>query len=328
MTLLTSPPADAPRLPGDAAPEPRHPVRIVARRTGLTPATLRAWERRYGVVTPARSPGGQRLYSDEDIERLTLLRLLTEGGRSISRVANLSLDEARALLAEDRRQESYAAPAQPDVGGQAGAVAELLRLAGALDAAGLRGRLRSAVVGHGAETFLDDVVAPFLRALGEAWAEGDLGPAQEHLASEVVEETLAWVAEAAAADEGPVLVVGTLPGEHHRLGARMVATAATLAGWQVRYLGASLPGEEIARTASAVGAAAVAVSVVTPEEIDPEGAQRSAAALRELHHALLPTVPLLVGGQGAPALAARAGIEGLRVLGSLDDLRAALSRLG
>jgi len=79
--------------PPDATP--RHPIRVVARRTGLTPATIRAWERRYGAVEPARSEGGQRLYSDLDLERLDTLRHLTEMGRSISSVAPL---DREALL--------------------------------------------------------------------------------------------------------------------------------------------------------------------------------------------------------------------------------------
>ena len=60
---------------------PRHPVRVVAQRTGLSSHVLRAWERRYGVVAPHRTEGGQRLYSDADIERLSLLRTLTAAGR-------------------------------------------------------------------------------------------------------------------------------------------------------------------------------------------------------------------------------------------------------
>ena len=67
---------------------PRYPVRLVALQTGLTPHVLRAWERRYGVVTPTRTDGGQRLYSQLDIERLSRLRRLTERGHGIGRLAS------------------------------------------------------------------------------------------------------------------------------------------------------------------------------------------------------------------------------------------------
>ena len=78
----------------------RHPIRVVARRTGLTPAVLRAWEKRYGVVDPTRTEGGQRLYSDEDVRRLSLLRQAVEEGRSISQVVELTTEELQGLVME------------------------------------------------------------------------------------------------------------------------------------------------------------------------------------------------------------------------------------
>ena len=81
---------------------PRHPIRVVAQRTGLTAATIRAWERRYSAVIPGRSAGGQRVYSDQDVKRLTTLRALTDGGRTISVVSTLTESAAEALLLEDQ----------------------------------------------------------------------------------------------------------------------------------------------------------------------------------------------------------------------------------
>lgn len=81
---------------------PRHPIRVAAQRTRLTPATIRAWERRYDAVAPTRSAGSQRLYSDLDVERLRTLQELTGAGRSISMVAGLSDEAAADLLSEDR----------------------------------------------------------------------------------------------------------------------------------------------------------------------------------------------------------------------------------
>ena len=79
---------------------PRYPVRLVALRTGLSPHVLRAWERRYHVVSPTRTDGGQRLYSDLDVERLLRLRRLTEQGHAIGRIALLPLPELVRLEEE------------------------------------------------------------------------------------------------------------------------------------------------------------------------------------------------------------------------------------
>src|SRR5512143_2420604 len=86
---------------------PRHPIRVVAQRTGLSGHVLRAWERRYHVVEPTRSEGGQRLYSEADIERLLLLRRLTEAGGAISQLAHLPSSELRRLA------EAVPAPTVP-----------------------------------------------------------------------------------------------------------------------------------------------------------------------------------------------------------------------
>src|SRR5918993_3528690 len=81
--------------------EPRHPIRVVAERTGLTPNVLRAWERRYGLVAPGRSEAGQRLYPDADIERIALLAKASHAGRPVGQTAALSLEQLRKLVAED-----------------------------------------------------------------------------------------------------------------------------------------------------------------------------------------------------------------------------------
>ena len=164
---------------------PRHPIRVVAQRTGLTPAALRAWERRYEAVRPGRSEGGQRLYSDRDVAHLRVLRQLTENGRPIGMVAALSLGDAEALLLEDRT--SSPATGEPSPGNLVDEAIAKLR---AFDDTGLERHLWHAATTLGAEAFLDDVVTPLLFQVGEGWVVGQVTPAQEHLGSEALERTL------------------------------------------------------------------------------------------------------------------------------------------
>jgi methylmalonyl-CoA mutase cobalamin-binding subunit len=131
---------------------------------------------------------------------------------------------------------------------------------------------------------------------------------------------LAWLHEPVAAGaEGPRLVVATLPGERHGLGAMLVASAAALEGWQVTQLGVDLPADEIARAARDVGARAVALSMVSVE-----AAEAGRAGLAALRAALPEGVAVLVGGRGAPRSGLPAGTEPLE---GLVGLRAALGRL-
>lgn len=309
--------------------EPRHPIRVVAQRTGITPATLRAWERRYGVVEPHRSDGGQRLYSDQDVEHLIRLRLLAEAGRPISLVATLAPSEAEALLQEDRERApagGAASETAAEAGGKASArmVEAAFRRAAALDSEGLEASLRRAAVTLGAQPFLEDVVGPLLHRIGAAWASGDLGPAEEHLCTAVTERVLDWLAEPVGGGaDGPRMVVGTLPGERHGLGARLVAAAAGLEGWRVTHLGVDLPAKDIAQAARTVRAAAVALSMVNTENLSG-----ATAALTELRSHLPQGTAILVGGAAAGRLGTSSLPANARVVAGLTGLREELGRLG
>jgi len=296
---------------------PRHPIRVVARRTGLTPATIRAWERRYGAVTPTRSDGGQRLYTDRDLTRLDTLRRLTEAGRSISAVVSLSATEASALLAEDRAaaaasERPLTTDAEPDTWTDQ-AYARLR----VLDDAGLDRTLRRSLAALGAHRFLEAVAAPLLQRVGMGWQAGEVTTAQEHLGSAVLDRVLAEIADQSTSGEnGRRLVVATLPGERHALGARLVAALAALYGWRISYLGADLPTGEIAAAAVALGAHAVAISMVSVE--DARAGERSLIALRgELDS----RVELLVGGRASRLLDAGRLPSGIAVLAELAGFR-------
>lgn len=302
---------------------PRHPIRVVARRTGLTPATLRAWERRYGVVEPGRSDGGQRLYSDQDIERLSRLRALTELGRPIGLVAGLSEGEAAALLEEDRAATGEAATSRrrlTDGDAPAAWVDEAYRAIGAMDGARLHAILRRSAAVLGAVRFLADVAEPLLQRVGSRWATGEITPAHEHLASGVLEQVLTWLMPPSSSDHDlSRVVVATLAGERHGLGARLVAAAATTEGWGVVYLGTDLPATDIATAAREVGAAIVSISVVLTDR-----AAESVDELTRLRSLLPSDVELVVGGRGARTLPTDRLPGGVEVAAGLDAFRSLL----
>lgn len=294
---------------------PRHPIRVVAQRTGLTTATIRAWERRYDAVRPRRSEGGQRLYTDHDVERLRTLKELTGAGRAISLVAGLSDDAAAELLSEDRAQsvtESLGAAGQEPEGW----IEQAYRQVQAMDAIGLEQTLWRAVMNLDARSFLDEVVAELLELIGSEWVEGRITPAQEHLASDVLDRVLEGLFDRSRSSEGPVLVVATLPGERHGLGARLVSVAAMLEGWSVTYLGTDLPVEDLVASAGLLRASAVAISVVGRD--DPDQTLRS---LIDLRKQLDPDLDILVGGRGSALLDDKRLPNGVFVIDGLEGLR-------
>jgi methylmalonyl-CoA mutase cobalamin-binding subunit/DNA-binding transcriptional MerR regulator len=302
----------------------RHPMRIVALRTGLTPDLLRAWERRYGVVTPIRSEGGQRLYSDEDVERLSLLMLAVNGGRAISEVAKLPMRELQGIVDRDAhavrliRAPVPAASSQSRESLKAAALSAVERF----DGGELEAMLRAATLRLGIDEVMDGIIGPLLLTIGARWHAGLLGPAQEHLATAVIRRTLTWTMENAALAPGArALVVATLAGQTHELGAMLVAAAASSHGWRVVYLGTNLPAAEIAAAAAQTQSSAVALSFVYPAD-DPA----IAGALRELRAALPAHVAILAGGSAAANYAPALSAVGAIGFGSIGEFRSWLQK--
>ena len=297
---------------------PRYPVRLVALRTGLSPHVLRAWERRYHVVSPTRTEGGQRLYSDLDVERLLRLRRLTEQGHAIGRIASLPLPEL-VRLEEELPAERVEIASQ----GAADAATGALQAARRFDAVELQAVLERAAVTLGVPVFLDQVVSPLLERIGEGWSERSVSVAQEHMASAVVRRVLGWLLRVYEVRNGaPGVVVATPPHHAHELGALMAAASAAAEGWNVTYLGPDLPVADLVSAVGQSGARAVAISAV----YQPEGGDLL-GVLRDTRARLPTDVTLLVGGSGALQVRAEAEAAGARVIESLAEFRALLPRL-
>src|SRR5687767_4013223 len=146
-------------MTGSAEPNvARHPIGVVAERTGLSPDVLRVWERRYRAVEPSRAADGQRAYSDADVERLRLLRLSTQAGRSIGQVARLATEELTRLVREDEDAARQRVSRLGERAGPAPATEDVERaldLARAVDAPGLESFLRRSAAAYGVPVFLD-----------------------------------------------------------------------------------------------------------------------------------------------------------------------------
>ena len=247
---------------------PIHPIQVVAHRTGLSVDVIRAWEKRYTVVEPARSENGRRLYSGADIERLQLLAQATASGRAIGQLAALRTAALSQLVTSDgadprvrhteRRSGESHAPPEAAVDHLAAAVDAVAQF----DAPSLDAALRRASIVLPGDAFLDAVVLPLWTGLVDEVRAGTLRPAHRHLTFTAVRRVLDRVTEMAASPAGaPDLVVSTLCGSHEQVGALLVAAAAAAEGWKVTYLGPGLPAEDIADTAARVGARGVALSL-------------------------------------------------------------------
>ncbi len=295
-----------------------HSVRVVAKRTGLTPDLLRAWEKRYGAVQPQRTDGGQRNYSDADIERLRLLVSATAAGRQIGQVASLSNEVLREMVSADARALPVASGPQPEQPPVDAFLAKAIDAVEHFDGVSLESTLRTAALRLPSDQMLDCIVGPLLTIIGNGWHEGRFPPANGHLATVIIRRVLNWMTDyPTLGEDAPVIVVGTPAFQMHDLGAMLAATAAAGSGWRVTYLGANLPAQELVRAARLAKADAVALSIVHPTDDI-----RVARDLREIRASLPEQTALIVGGAGARVYADVLTEIGAERMGSITELRA------
>jgi MerR family transcriptional regulator, light-induced transcriptional regulator len=200
----------------------------LARRTGVSPELLRAWEDRYGLLRPSRSPGGFRLYSAADETRTHRMTRLIADGLSAA-------EAAQQALTGDEIQPTV----QPPLVDQ---YADQLRTAlDDFDGAGAHAAFDRLFASVSLEVVLIDVVLPYLRDLGDRWAAGRASVAQEHFASHLVRGRLLSIARDWDTGEGPTLLLACLPGEAHDLGLIVFGILTARRGWRVTLLGADTP---------------------------------------------------------------------------------------
>ena len=217
-----------------------YPVKAAAELSGLTPETLRAWERRHAAVVPHRDAQGRRLYDAAMVDRLARLHRLTGRGHPIRDLAGLD-DAALDALLEERRQAGYGAlDALPE---------QLLDAVADYRVDAFDRELSVAIATLPLPVLLARVVMPLLREVGVRWADGRLAIAQERLGSSMLRARLLSILNQHARAQRPPVVFATLSGEPHELGLLGAALHLHELGLPVLYLGTELPAPELARVA-------------------------------------------------------------------------------
>lgn len=265
------------------------PVKAAAELTGLTPATLRAWERRHGVVVPHRDAKGRRVYDAAMVERLARLHRLIDRGHAIGQLAGLE-DAALERLLQEGRHAGY--------GDVDGLPDQMLDAIADYRVDAFDRELSVAIATLPLAVLIARVVGPLLREVGVRWSDGRLAIAQERLVSSLLRARLLSVLDQHPRERQPRVLFATLPGERHELGLIGAALHACDAGVPVLYLGTELPAEELARVATRLHARGVAVS-----SMDPGQARVALEQLRRLDASLEPGVAVWLGGANARYLA-------------------------
>jgi MerR family transcriptional regulator, light-induced transcriptional regulator len=273
--------------------ERSYEIHEVADLTGLTPARLRAWERRYEIVRPRRMPNGYRAYTGDQVALLRAYARLTDAGE---RIGDLALEPTDEVLARAEHRELDGTP-----------LAALVDAVRTFDRERLEALVAQQIVLRGLSPFVTDIVEPLARAVGDLWALGKIPIAAEHLASEVVLHALKGGLRASRGS-GPLAVSACLSGERHEWGLLGTLTLVQEHGWRIQYLGPDLPVDQVVEAAWRLQPAAIALSTSLPDNC-----QALLPALADLPDRLPPGTRPIIGGGGAEPHAAALEHLGFRL---------------
>lgn len=240
-------------------------IDIAAQKSGLTKNVIRAWELRYKALIPMRTDTNRRLYTDEDIEKLKLLNELTNQGFRIGNIANLSNDDLRLLLGKSKK-EQYDSQADQEIFNTI--ITRFIKLIKEYDERKIRQNLDDLSLKLSKKIIITEVILPLFYNIGEMWRAGTLRISHEHFATEIFKNFLLDMKENEHISEfAPNIVVCTPIGQYHELAAVAISVLTTTIGLNSIYLGANVPGEDIAATATQSNALYVILSIIFPENV-------------------------------------------------------------
>jgi DNA-binding transcriptional MerR regulator len=259
-----------------------------ARRVGVAPDLIRAWERRYGLLAPVRSPGGFRLYTNADAVRVDRMRRALDQGLSAA-------EAARAALEGEPQTD----------GRQAATEARLVEAIESYDEPAAHAVLDESFAAFGLEGLLREVILPALTQVGLNWKNGrDEAISQEHFASHLIRGRLLSLARLWSRGDGPLAVLACAPGEAHDISLLAFGVLLRSHGWHTLFLGANTPISTLSQTAQHTRPAMIVLASFNPGRL-----RAQAPALAEPAK----LARLVLAGPGASeALCAQLGVRGLR----------------
>ena len=298
-------------------------ISAAANRSGLSPHVIRIWERRYKAVEPLRSEGNRRLYSEQDITRLSILKKLTLTGQSIAQLATLPTVELNSfLLAESSQKNSLTSLVKPNEHQEI--ITQCLEAIQKLNHVALNDILKENRINLGQIALLEKIIVPVMQKVGEEWSEGNTRIYEEHMASVIIRTHLGQILNDMQPQGAAQNAITAAPiGQEHELGALSAGIIAASQGWRVLHLGANLPPEEIAGVIKATEANLLMLSL-TSTSIIP----RTREGINEIINLLPDNINIFLGGRLLPEITNNLKLrKEIKLINDLTSLRYSLSEL-
>jgi DNA-binding transcriptional MerR regulator len=268
-----------------------HRIGEFARRVGVSPELLRAWEQRYHLLDPVRSPGGFRLYGEADAARVARMRRALEDGLSAAQAAQV------ALAGEIVAGETIELPGRLDE-----ARTRLLAALEAYDEATAQAVLDDCLATFGLEIVVRDLILSVLSELGRRWTAGQAEVSHEHFASNLLRGRLLSLARLWGRGNGPLAMLACAPGERHDISLIAFGLLLRSHGWRILFLGADTPLPTLTHAAQTTSPAAIVIVAFVPERLEVE-----AGTLRRLSR----IAPVFLSGPGASGVPPRGRVQHL-----------------
>ena len=256
----------------DFSDEPKYTIKAVSAQTGVRTVTIRAWERRYDLLSPYRSENRYRLYSEKDVALLRWIKQRVDSGLSISSAVN----ELHAMLEVDEWPEAI--PSLQQVTGVHKATPPDQFAQDLYQALNHHNESLASETLSEAHAIFDltaiclDIITPCLVEIGEAWYRGEIRITTEHFASNYLRGKLLTLLQAFPIRRGtPYLLIGCAPSEQHEIGSLMLAVLLRREGYRVEYLGPDIPIEDLVEYARYEHPSMIILSSTTEDSVNELG---------------------------------------------------------
>jgi len=240
------------------ANEIKYTIEITSKKTGLTKNTIRAWEQRYNFLHPERTNTKRRIYSEQEVEKLSLLANATKSGYKIGNIYYYSLEELRKIVLETDKTEHIEKYKHFEI-------QNAIKYIKNFDETNLRLILESAFIENSKPVFIKKILLPLIEMIGDLWKNGELRVAHEHFATSIIISLIYRMYDSNSNEiNTKTAVVCTPRGQRHEIGALISSMILNSQGWKTIYLNSDLPAEEIAYTVNFTKSSIVVLSVIFP----------------------------------------------------------------
>jgi DNA-binding transcriptional MerR regulator len=284
-------------------------INVISKSCGIQAHTLRVWEQRYGVFSPDRDKNGKRLYDEGDLSKAKLLARLIDNGHTISKIANLEIDELNdmALLLSSQNTGANLHSKTKRV----------IKFLSDFSIDEVINELQHIRLSTGAKEFVLDIVLPIMREIGNLCSKGKLSTTQEHILSTIIRDQLSQIYLPNLGVRSNEIALATPDGNMHELSIIIADILCRTNRFTTRYLGSSHPPLCLAEAINALKTPTLILGVLSSDQWDYS--KNMIPYLKQIDKNLNIPINVILGGGYELEFPMFTNIQEIIVMSSFDD---------